>query len=290
MNKETAIAVAAELAQQVLAAFPEVSAVCLGGSIAYAAEATDSFSDLDIFVYWQMRLCTPDEFAARWSAAFGTRTAVRRREYFLEHRHLAGGLDVDLKHMTVHRVWRFANQEPNLDELYLEKIHSLYHYLVLAEVPGSAIRTIIDRTRARMTTDAIGMAGYALETYGKQVYSAIKQGVLRQEPMAAEDCFDTALHTLVHIAYLQNGQWPPPYKWRLTASRAGGLPEWHSLHDAVAELRHRHDEPLVERLIQLRKVERAVAGGYRRRPWSAFTEDHWWWAGLRPLLGNGVFV
>ncbi|MEU5259256.1 hypothetical protein [Amycolatopsis sp. NPDC021455] len=290
MNKEAAVAVATELAQRITAAFPEVSAVCLGGSIAYAADTVDSFSDLDIFVYWHAELCSPDEFAARWSAAFGTRTPVRRREYFLEHRHLSHGLDIDLKHMTVDRVRRFASQEPNLDELYLEKIHSLYHYLVLAEVPGSELRTIIDRARARLTADALGMAGYALETYGKQVYSAIKQGVLREEPMAAEDCFDAALHTLVQLAYLQSGQWPPPYKWRLAATRGACLPEWDSLHDAVAELRAKRGEPLVERLITLRKVERAVAGGYRRPPWSAFTGDHWWWAGLRPLLGNGVFV
>ncbi|WP_141751477.1 hypothetical protein [Rhodococcus sp. 1139] len=268
-----------KLSSQIYDELDGVISVCLGGSLAYSESTRDSISDVDIFVFWEDLPQHANELSKKFANFTGMSFPIRVRAYTWEHHISIEGIDVDIKHMPRWKVREFAHQAPNLDELYLEKIHSILKYVILSESNDQPVSSLQSMLRENLEEWTEYLAAYALETYGKAVFSAVKQGLQRQEHACSVGCIEIAKSTLGVILFLQIGEWPPPFKWRMSATRSGHIENWSKFSDALKAMRTSGmSEDLQGQLRQLRRAELAVAGDYTQAPWREFAEDHWWWS------------
>lgn len=199
---------------------------------------------------------------------------MRQRAYYIETRYRFDGVDVDLKYMPVSWLTSVATQSPNLDDLYLEKLHAIYQYRTVGA--DDELTAILSWAREQRKATLSQLCRYAHETYGKLVYSAVKQGVFRDEHVAAQECVAAAQRTLIRLAYLQNGICPPPYKWCVSASRLSALPAGDTIMSLLSKAAGGPSE-LIDRLALLYDLEEVVAGDRASEPWSSCRGDRWWW-------------
>lgn len=296
-RRDEAMATARQMAEQIGDTFHDVLGICLGGSLAEQDHQQDDVSDIDLFAFWSgSRLPAMADFDRAWRERGRSPSALlRRRSYFIEQRHRGIEIDVDVKYMTMARVETFAAQDPNLDELYLEKFHALQRYQVLYD-PTGAVAALLEAVRGRFANDVEKLADYALETYGKLVYSTVKQGFRRSEREAAAYCAAGAAQALVKIAYLQAGECPPPYKWIASESRLATIRTGLDVRSGLQRLTRSLGGTVEDWLAALYEMEVSVARDYAAPPWSRFGLDRWWWhdyaplAGEPPSLGTAVYL
>ncbi|MER5967019.1 hypothetical protein [Streptomyces sp. NPDC002057] len=202
---------------------------------------------------------------------------TRERSKFVESHYLPASLpEIDLKVMRWATVDAILAAPPNLDELYLEKMHSLHHYQVMIDESGDGLSRV-DRAVRRRSEDLATLLPHAFESYVKHAWGVAKQGLLRGESLIGSQLARRALDYLVLIEYMLNDAYPPPFKWRMHDSELTKLPRADLIRSVATALEFTDGVTLPERAERLRDLEGAMladasASGILGRP-----TDSWWW-------------
>jgi len=235
-------------------------------------------SDIDIYAFCQQDVFGHIPHALDMLQGAGVRSIFRERSAFVEAHYLPATLpEIDLKVMRWDTVDAILTAPPNLDELYLEKMHSLHNYKIIVDEADEG-RHRIDHARRRRLADIETLLPYAFESYLKHAWGVAKQGLQRHQPLIGASLAHRALDLLVIIEYLLNGFYPPPFKWRMHESELSVLRRGGVIRD-IANLLEVMTRPALDLYVQhLRRLEAQIFGdpGMRKVPGAA--PDGWWWA------------
>jgi hypothetical protein len=237
-----------------------------------------STSDLDLYAF-----CDSDMYARlprllKILPEAGICTVTRERSTFLESHYLLPPLpEIDLKVMRWSTVDTIIDAQPNLDELYLEKMHSLHHYqVILDESDGGLCR--INRAKRRISEDIAKLLPCAFESYVKHAWGVAKQGLRRDERLVGRLLAHRALDYLVLIEYLLNGIYPPPFKWRMHTSQLAKLRRGDLIRDVTTEIEFTPGISLDSYARSLRDLEASILSDAGASEIPGKLPVGWWWA------------
>lgn len=261
-----------------LQAHTGLSSVVLGGRRTWQDAAAESrTSDVDLYAF-----CGGDLYARLPGLldtlqGAGERRVTRERSKFVEAHYLPASLpEIDLKVMQWSTVDAVLAAPPNLDELYLEKMHSLHHYQVIIDESGHG-HSRIDRAVRRRPEDLAALLPHAFESYVKHAWGVAKQGLQRGETLIGRQLARRALDHLVLIEYLLNDTYPPPFKWRLHDTELTRLPRGDLIRTAAATLEFTAGIALADCVGGLRDLEGEVLADAGASGLPGRSADAWWW-------------
>jgi hypothetical protein len=255
--------------------------VVLGGRRALhrSPPSTDTGTpDIDLYAFCQQDVLDHIPHALDILQGAGVRLAFRVRSTFVEAHYLPATLpEIDLKVMGWDTVDAILMAPPNLDELYLEKMHSLHNYKIIVDEAGEG-RHRIDHARRRRPADIQTLLPYAFESYLKHAWGVAKQGLQRHQPLIGASLAHRALGFLVIIEYLLNGFYPPPFKWRMHESELSVLRRGRVILD-VANWLEVMAPPMLDLYVHhLRGLETQIFCDPGMRMVRGTAPDGWWWA------------
>ncbi|MFJ3961001.1 hypothetical protein [Streptomyces sp. NPDC090036] len=262
-----------------LQAHTGLSSIVLGGRRAWQESAVESkASDVDLYAFCGDGLYARMPRLADTLRGAGVRRVVRERSAFLELHYVLTDLpEIDLKVMRWSTVDAVLAAPPNLDELYLEKMHSLHHYRVIIDDSGDGLRRI-DRAARRRPADLAALLPYAFESYVKHAWGVAKQGLRRGEPLVGSHLARRALDHLVLVEYLLNDTYPPPFKWRMHDAALAGLRRGDLIRSVATTLEFAPGLSLSDHADGLRALEAEILSDPGAAGIPGRSPDAWWWA------------
>lgn len=266
-------------AHHLAASIPEVTCVCLGGSLTQADSILDARSDIDMFTYIAgTELPTCEQLAQQLRVHV---SEFRKRSFLIEYRLQLGSHDTNVKFFTSEFIESYVLAPPSLDPQYLEELEAYDRFSILFD--RGPIGHLIKSVGARRKRDVGPLALMAVERYGKSLGWAVFQGLGRGYSAVALHGLSQALDMLLCAFYLGSGFYPPSVKWRASDQTLRTLRGGDAVASQLNALTRTWQTGDIEALlVQFMALEAIIAGDFDKSPWIEHAE-RWWWLGYESI-------